>query len=165
MEQISMLKRQVAELEATVERQLQGELELCARFQNREATLERQLAELRAELTGTLSDAFRDAAACYDTPVDHYREMARRLVEDRDVLKHRARSLEARAETAERQIAAALKLCADFPEPLLADRIRALLDAPPSDQCRGCNGTGTCASDDRGSVEICELCGGRGAAR
>lgn len=59
-------------------------------------TLTTQLAEQRAELTGTLSEAFQAIPACYDTPADHYREMARRLVEDRDVQKHKARAAEAR---------------------------------------------------------------------
>lgn len=54
-----------------------------------------QLAEQRAELTERLSEMFRSIPVCYDTPADHYREMARRLVEDRDVLKHRNRTLAA----------------------------------------------------------------------
>jgi len=57
--------------------------------------LKAELAEQRAELTGTLSDLFKSIPECYDTPADHYREMARRLVEDRDVQKHKARAAEA----------------------------------------------------------------------
>lgn len=59
------------------------------------AQLSVQVTEQRAELTDGLSELFKSIPACYDTPVDHYREMARRLVEDRDIQKHRARELEA----------------------------------------------------------------------
>lgn len=58
------------------------------------ATVEAQQEELasqRAELTGGLSEHFKSFKECYDTPADHYREMARRLVDDRDALKHRSR--------------------------------------------------------------------------
>ena len=48
---------------------------------------EQQNTELRAELAGRLSDAFRSIPTRYDTPADHYREMARRVVADRDALK------------------------------------------------------------------------------
>lgn len=43
----------------------------------------------------------------YETPTDHYREMARRFAEDRDVQKHRARELGAQVETLTRELAAA----------------------------------------------------------
>lgn len=58
--------------------------------------LDREVAEQRAELTGHLSEFFNSVPACYDTPVDHYREMARRFHESRDELKHVNRGLEAR---------------------------------------------------------------------
>ena len=45
---------------------------------------EQDLAELAA------------APVTYETPVDHYREMARRFAESRDELKHRCRELESR---------------------------------------------------------------------
>ena len=57
--------------------------------------LQQQSTEQRAELTGKLSDYFQTIPARYDTVADHYREMARRLIEDRDALKHEVRRLQA----------------------------------------------------------------------
>lgn len=66
--------------------------------------LQQQLVEQRAELTGHLSEAFKSMRVCYDTPADHYREMVRRVVEDRDVQKHRAREAEAARLALQRQM-------------------------------------------------------------
>lgn len=56
---------------------------------------ERQLVEQRAELEGRMSEEFRSLPSRYDTPEDHYREMARRFCEDRDEKKHEVRKLTA----------------------------------------------------------------------
>lgn len=73
--------------------------------EHRITDLEAHLADQRAELTGQFSEAFRAVPECYDTPADHYREMARRLVEDRDLKKHQLRAAEQRIIELEAQLA------------------------------------------------------------
>lgn len=70
--------------------------------------LTRQLAEQRAELEGRMSEHWRAEPSRYDTPEDHYREMARRFCESRDELKHENRKLKEDVERLTRQQA---RLC------------------------------------------------------